>query len=1609
MAAPRRAGRHRPGRSALRRGALLIATLVAMAAAGASLDAAGGSGAPGGAASTSRAPLFLASGAPQNWSPFAPSPPTLGALSLPRSAAFSLASMPAVVVNQTGTLRLQMNGTWNPAPGAVPDRDWAALFIVRNGQADFATIEANASLSFAIDLGSVPFWVYFALPSPVAFSGPTSSVVMTATSPGGSVSQLALTAINAGIDLSGARSLPPLPTKSVWFNATGDYTASPPVTGPVNFGLVAPVGGLLPFAVRSGIVQQWKGNATFPGARAFILTPLSAGGSGGPITLDMWTTGTPESGLFVESSLAPVFAHRGENVTLSGTVGNRSLSSSTNWTVNTAPAAAVNHDHENCSSAVRLGNGSWRLFCAFESLGAPNSTFGVDSAFSADGLSWAWEPGVRYELCGGNHSFTQLAIVRTLGGGLLMYYGGDDPYLACAIAPGKHVSLATSSDEGLTWALDTEFFGSFGVSEPEVRGAVVLADGWLRMYLDSASGPVTALSEDGLAFAPEASSNALPARAVYRLTDGSFKLYAGTTSVVSERSVDGLSWGAPQLEVAPWAGDIEAGPLIDNGDGGLRLLMYSQTDGLFVATLDPPASPPTAVAAAGWLSDGTAVVGPAKGTDASGAFSLDVVIPQGAPLGRIALAAQPWFGGLVQRGVVLNHDPVWAGPAGVGAVEDVPLVLDLRNWTVEADAADALTYTATTAFGNLSGSVLTLVYRQGVLAERINGTVTDGFAAAAFTLLVAVTPVNDPPIWTATPPLVGVTEDVPFSVDLSPFVTDEESAASALTFDATSPYATIAGSELHLLYPEGVANDTVTLSVSDGFTAVPLQVRVVVAAVDDPPTLVGSPPAYYGGAGPLIYQFNATDPDDTGGFLFTLVEGPVWLAVSPDGQLVMAPPAGLHGRYNYAVRVNDTAGLSSPARAFVVVLPDNRLPVMAPDFSDLPANALLSRPFVVFFNVTDPDVNDTVLVTAAWDDPTQTVTLVHLGGTAWRFEWVPTYTGPRPTPFAAWLNGTLSLNDSFGVARYPFSIRVLEPPSRPPLILGTVGTIRGLPNETVVVDLNPFMTDPDEFDPPSVLEWTFEGDVSAVAEYLYDNQSHHITFVFRAVGNATLVFRLWDPGRLEASEVVTIQGIAPPSQAPSGFPWWAVVLSAGALVGIAVFLRGRAPAPPPAAAAPVVRRPFLVEDVFLLYRDGRTLFTRAALGADQAADPEVMGAMLVAVQDFMRDSMKRGERVDRMGYGENIIMLTQAEHTELAVTVYGEPDAEYRDLMSDTLANVEAHFAGVIEKWSGNRADFEGVEGLLQPLWQATAGLTRADVALAASKREVQVLSGIDFFQGYVRLKVSVVNNTGSVVSGVTLDIDYNADVLRLQRIDPPTHKASGSKVHLGVLPAAEKAALTYYFDPQVCTISVIDGSCRFKDAHGHQQLVPMKSRKAEIVCPLFFTKEQANTAMLKRLVETEAREFDVRAYSFGRGATTAQLRNLFTNLKAAVLAHEVQLVRSYEGHHPYGAEAWFYGATQGKGYPVIVRAVVEQARHRAEFFVASVSIRAITGLLAELHHTLLRTRADQLSGLDFAPLLDEGARAAYADWDAVSKMLEGEAPPGETDAPQEKGEGPPP
>jgi hypothetical protein len=430
-------------------------------------------------------------------------------------------------------------------------------------------------------------------------------------------------------------------------------------------------------------------------------------------------------------------------------------------------------------------------------------------------------------------------------------------------------------------------------------------------------------------------------------------------------------------------------------------------------------------------------------------------------------------------------------------------------------------------------------------------------------------------------------------------------------------------------------------------------------------------------------------------------------------------------------------------------------------------------------------------------------------------------------------------------------------------------------------------------------------------------------------------------------------------------------------------------------------RTYVVEEVYVVYNDGRLMCHRAR-AERTSVDTDLFGGMFTAIQQFIQDSMggaETGTQVGRLDYGENRILVERGNHIFLAAIIFGEEQPSLRDALRDVVNRIEGSYAGIIENWSGDQTQVVGIADFVIPLIGLTEDLNRETIMSRTRTEGVKMLSEVEFFQGFVRLKVAVRNDTKTVITNAATDIVYDSNVLRIDRIQP-AYPMVGTKVTIGTIGPREKKTVAYYLDPLICQESDVDGTTSYKDAEGAFHTVTMKRRRADIVCPIFFTEENANTAMLKRLINEELGESDSKLFTIPNKLPPA---DAFALGKVVIRGHDVRFVREFveadEGL-PYRAEAWFYGVTKVKKDKMVIRTSVWEDRNTIEFSVASGRIEAITGLLAELGQNLNETLTEKYLGRLSATLVvdPEQQDEVRGLGLLIDKYSEGEIGAGEVD-----------
>jgi PKD repeat protein len=116
----------------------------------------------------------------------------------------------------------------------------------------------------------------------------------------------------------------------------------------------------------------------------------------------------------------------------------------------------------------------------------------------------------------------------------------------------------------------------------------------------------------------------------------------------------------------------------------------------------------------------------------------------------------------------------------------------------------------------------------------------------------------------------------------------------------------------------------------------------------------------------------------------------------------------------------------------------------------------------------------------------------------------------------------------------------------------------------------------------------------------------------------------------------------------------------------------------------------VIDEVFLMYNDGRLIkhFTRR-LKPDM--DEDILSSMLVAVQDFVKDSFRDQEgMLDEMNFGRFQVLLGRGEHIILATIVLGDDPEHLKKQVTQCVNDIEEKYADVLEDWDGDMQSLKG-------------------------------------------------------------------------------------------------------------------------------------------------------------------------------------------------------------------------------------------------------------------------------------------------------------------------------
>ena len=124
---------------------------------------------------------------------------------------------------------------------------------------------------------------------------------------------------------------------------------------------------------------------------------------------------------------------------------------------------------------------------------------------------------------------------------------------------------------------------------------------------------------------------------------------------------------------------------------------------------------------------------------------------------------------------------------------------------------------------------------------------------------------------------------------------------------------------------------------------------------------------------------------------------------------------------------------------------------------------------------------------------------------------------------------------------------------------------------------------------------------------------------------------------------------------------------------------------------------YQVEHVFLIHRHTGLLISHVAAENAAGQDPQLVSSMLVAIQDFVRDSFTGAEQqgLDTVRLGELWLWSEPGPFATLVAVIRGNPPEGLHDTLRGVLSRIHAERPHALESFDGDSSCFADVEAHL--------------------------------------------------------------------------------------------------------------------------------------------------------------------------------------------------------------------------------------------------------------------------------------------------------------------------
>lgn len=117
--------------------------------------------------------------------------------------------------------------------------------------------------------------------------------------------------------------------------------------------------------------------------------------------------------------------------------------------------------------------------------------------------------------------------------------------------------------------------------------------------------------------------------------------------------------------------------------------------------------------------------------------------------------------------------------------------------------------------------------------------------------------------------------------------------------------------------------------------------------------------------------------------------------------------------------------------------------------------------------------------------------------------------------------------------------------------------------------------------------------------------------------------------------------------------------------------------------------PFTMRELFLIQRESGLLLAHIHPGNESATDSDLIGGMLTAIRDFVRDSFGQGQNekeLDEIQYGDQRIIIQSGRYAYLAVVINGIESEGFRAKLHDFVSELHVEHGIALRDYNGDAA-----------------------------------------------------------------------------------------------------------------------------------------------------------------------------------------------------------------------------------------------------------------------------------------------------------------------------------